>query len=206
MKKAYMISYTMGCMVALVFTLLVAKETNTQAMVAILPFIALFILLFAFDNSYRSFKILEISIIAYSILTFIYVVFLSFNSVVLDAFSFTNIIYFVLNLWFAIKSPKVKQNSVFGIRNPMTLDHIEVWEKTHKFFSISEVLILPLNFMFIFLLSGWTRFWGGTVLVLVPLCSSSVYSGVIGRKYEKQVDEERKKQEEKESGLYPWKK
>ena len=58
MKKAYMISYTMGCMVALVFTLLVAKETNTQAMVAILPFIALFILLFAFGNSYRSFKIL----------------------------------------------------------------------------------------------------------------------------------------------------
>lgn len=151
-------------------------------------------------------KPIEVSMTAYATGAIIYAFLSNINSCTLDAFSFTIVGYFVLHMIFAIKSPNLTQNHAFGIRNPMTLGHIEVWQRTHRFLSLSETSTLPLMFSLIFFSNGWMRFWVGTVLVLIPLVISSVFSTVIGQKYQKQMYEEKKKQEEIESGLYPGKK
>lgn len=206
MKKAYVISYTVGCIVSIAFTSLVTKRISIQDAALILPLITFFLLLFVWKKLRRKTKTIEVIMTAYATGAIIYTFLSNVSSFTLDAFSITIVVYFVLQTTFAIKSPNATQNYTFGIRNPMTLDHVEIWQRTHKFLSLLETSTLPLMFSLIFFSNGWVRFWVGTVLVLIPLVISSIYSGVIGQKYQKQIYEEKKKQEEIESGLYPWKK
>lgn len=134
-----------------------------------------------------------------------------YKYIVIDEFSVTIIVYFIIQIVFAALSPKTEQNSYFGIRTPFTLDYKEIWDKTHVFVSIAETITIPIMFALIFFLNGWLRFGVGTCLVLLPLIYSVLYSNVIGTSYHKimmkKEREELKKQEALEQqGVYICKK
>lgn len=207
MKKAYVVSYTVGCIVSTVFTSLVTRSIGIQFAILALPLVVFLPLLFVLEKRCRKTIIIEAIMIAYATGAFLYAFLSNVNSVTFDTFSFTIAVYFILQTVFAVLSPNVPQNSTFGIRTPMALDHKEVWQRTHKFLSFSETATLPLMFSLIIFSSGWARFLAGTVLVLLPLSISSIYSAVIGQKYQEQMYEEIKRQEElEESGSFLLKK
>ena len=128
MKKAYVISYTVGCIVSIAFTSLVTKRISIQDAALILPLITFFLLLFVWKKLRRKTKTIEVIMTAYATGAIIYTFLSNVSSFTLDAFSITIVVYFVLQTTFAIKSPNATQNYTFGIRNPMTLDHVEVWQ------------------------------------------------------------------------------
>lgn len=127
------------------------------------------------------------------------------DSIILDTYSITNVVYFVILLVFAIKSRTVEQNGTFGVRTFFTLEYKEIWNKTHKFYSIIISGFLPPLFALVFWLHGWTRFWLGSATVLLPGLIAIIYSSIIGTKYHreasaKEAEELRIQEEIEESG------
>lgn len=82
----------------------------------------------------------------------------------------------------------------FGIRTPFTLDYKPVWKKSHDFMSVAEASTVPLILSLTVLSEGWPRFWLGTGFVLLPLIISLLYSNMIGWKYHKATEQERKEE------------
>lgn len=125
--------------------------------------------------------------------------------IILDTYSITNVVYFVILLVFAIKSRTVEQNGTFGVRTFFTMEYEEIWNKTHKFYSIIISGFMPPLFALVFWLHGWTRFWLGSATVLLPGFIAIIYSSIIGTKYHreasaKEIVELRIQEEIEESG------
>ena len=120
--------------------------------------------------------------------------------ILIDLMSGTAFVFFILMIVFMIKAPATDQNSIFGIRAPITLNHKEVWNRTHRFLSIIIAGCLPASFLLIFFWCNWGRFWSSAALVILPLSSSSIYASIIGRPYERAEAEAREKQIRNEQG------
>lgn len=126
--------------------------------------------------------------------------------IILDAYSITNVVYFVILLVFAIKSRTVEQNGTFGVRTFFTQEYKEIWNKTNKFYSIIISGFMPPLFALVFWAHGWIRFWLGSATVLLPGLIAMIYSNIIGAKYHREAGakeaEELKIQEEIEESGY----
>lgn len=122
------------------------------------------------------------------------------SHILIDLMSATAFVFFILMLVCMMKAPATDQNSIFGIRAPITLNHKEVWSRTHRFLSIIIAGFLPASFLLIFFWFNWGRFWSSVALVILPLSISSIYANIIGRPYERDEAEARKKQIQNEQG------
>lgn len=127
------------------------------------------------------------------------------DSIILDEYSITNIVYFVILLVFAIKSRTVEQDGTFGVRTFFALEYKEIWDKTHNFYSIIISGFMPPLFALVFWQHGWIRFWLGSATVLLPGLIAIIYSSIIGSKYHreassKEAEQLRIQEEIEESG------
>lgn len=116
----------------------------------------------------------------------------------IDLFSLTAGIYFILALVFRFTAKKCTPNDLFGIRIPATLDFPEVWTRTHQMLSQILTVFLPAQFLCIFFLSSWVRFWTAVALLLFPLLLGCIYGHVIAGPYYARQEEERRIQERAE--------
>lgn len=200
----YFVSGTAGLGITMLFFSNLYGETDWINQLLILSTQILLLLLLI--KKIRKTKSSYAFIAVYSVAVFIYTMIGLRSHIHIDAFSATIIVYFIIQIFFAVYSSKADQNSTFGIRTPFTLDYKEVWDKTHVFMSVAETLTLPMLFALIFYAYGTLRFFSGTVIVVLPLVCSALYSNVIGVKYHKTAiikeNEELKKQEEAEECLH----
>lgn len=113
---------------------------------------------------------------------------------ILDEYSITALIYFILCCIFSYKTKNIKRNSSFGIRIRVTLDYEVVWVKTHMFLSTLIAAFLPVQFFLIFFMSGWVRFWLSCLFVLIPIFISVFYASIIGIPYAKEAEEKEKQE------------
>ena len=116
----------------------------------------------------------------------------------IDLFSLTAGIYFILTLVFRFTAKKCTPNDLFGIRIPATLDFPEVWTRTHQMLSQILTVFLPAQFLCIFFLSSWVRFWTAVALLLFPLLLGCIYGHVIAGPYYARQEKERRMQERRE--------
>lgn len=116
----------------------------------------------------------------------------------MDLFSLTAGTYFILTLVFRFAAKKCTPNDLFGIRIPATLDFPEVWTRTHQKLSQILTVFLPGQFLCIFFLSSWVRFWTAVVLLLIPLLLGCIYGHVIAKPYYARQEKERRTQERAE--------
>ncbi len=116
----------------------------------------------------------------------------------IDLFSVTAGIYFILCVVFRFTVKKCTPQDVFGIRIPATLDFPEVWSRTHQKLSQILTVFLPAQFLCIFFLSSWVKFWTAVTLLLLPLLLGCIYGHVIARPYYARQEKERRMQERAE--------
>lgn len=116
----------------------------------------------------------------------------------IDLFSVTAGVYFILALVFRFSVKKCTPNDIFGIRIPATLDFPEVWTRTHQKLSQILTVFLPAQFLCIFFLSSWVKFWTAVTLLLMPLLMGCIYGHVIAGPYYARQEEERRMQEHAE--------
>lgn len=155
---------------------------------------------------YNKVKSAEITVfpIIFMVGTYIFAFVKCFEFIVIDDFTITSVVYFVMMLLFAIGLRNIEQNSWFGVRTFFTLEYKEIWIKTNRFYSVIISGSLPMLFALIFWLSGWVRFWVAEAIVLIPGFITLIYDSIIGSKYRKEAEakeaEELKIQEEIELG------
>ena len=200
----YIWSITIG-MIATFFALsFYGEDTNVSMYI-----LAAMLLVVAVISQVVFSKTKRTKIITFSIIIMVSIAISAFvqnvDYIILDTYSITNVVYFVILLVFAIKSRTVEQNGTFGVRTFFTMEYEEIWNKTHKFYSIIISGFMPPLFALVFWLHGWTRFWLGSATVLLPGFIAIIYSSIIGTKYHreasaKEIVELRIQEEIEESG------
>ncbi len=129
------------------------------------------------------------------------------NHIMIDNFSLTAVIYFIIAIIFSIGAFYVKQNLTFGIRTSATLKYEQVWNKTHRIFSLISCASTPFMYTLIFWYSGWTRFILLNIVFIIPIIISFFISHIISTpyinsEYLKQQTELEKQKKLEEEGKY----
>ncbi len=91
-----------------------------------------------------------------------------------------NYMLYILNLFFLVTGyflPKIKRNSMFGIRVPFTLMDGEVWDKTHALGGKLWVLAGIVGLALTFITKGYV--WAGILPILVATGLILLYSAIL---------------------------
>ncbi len=188
----YIISLIIG--VSMVILILSIGFYATEILTFLFSLSPLLMLLILFNKKLRKNTYIFNAILVYTFIIFAYVLIKSYKYMIFDAFSFTLLVYFVITIVFGIRVTKVQQNNTFGIRTRFTLAYPVIWHKTHNFMSIAEMVTIPTIFVLIFFLDGWTKFLIGTAAYILPILVSTIYSNIIGKKYHKFAEMNRKQE------------
>ncbi|NLP16320.1 MAG: SdpI family protein [Clostridiales bacterium] len=177
-NSKYLLSFTISYVVTGIITLVTTVTPTYYILLVIIPVITLILYYLYKKNFYIKLGTYAVILVCGTIMwssDFLR------KHIVIDEYSITAAVFFVLNLVFAIVFPYIKPNGFTGIRIPITLNYPEIWERTHKATSayVSGTLI-PL-FLLFFYTNGALRFVLCLLLVGVPLIMGAFYANIIGR-------------------------
>lgn len=117
------------------------------------------------------------------------------------AISWVPLLFLLLMTFYSLTYPTLKQNETRGIKTHYTLTYNEVWTRTHIFFAVINTAFLPPT-LFAALHGGYFfKCAFSSAMLLAPMLIAAYYSCIIGKRYEKQREndilEERKREIEK---------
>lgn len=107
-----------------------------------------------------------------------------------ELYSVAIIVLFAVLTSHVISARNAKQNSLFGIRTSYCMEYPDVWDKTHRFYTVFGAAFLPpLLYLGVFSVgTGTARFIIACILFIIPPVVAAYYSNIYGGKYHKQAE------------------